>query len=80
MIGEIIATIGLIHDFMDDHPDIAKMLMEELKDLLGMHKDEPIPNVEAMRGLAAGMAAARANAVQEFVHRKARADAKAAGK
>lgn len=70
MIGEIIATLGLIVDFAEDHPDIVKMLAEEAKELLGMHSNDELPGREAMRGLAAGMAASRANAVQEFTRRK----------
>ena len=73
MIAEIIATLGLIVDWVDEHPDLVKKLAAGLRSLLDGH--EAGVNVEAMRGLAAGMAAARANAVQEFVRRQ-----KAAGK
>jgi hypothetical protein len=61
VIAEIIATLALIYDFADDHPDIVKLLADEAKKLLGGHKlDETTPGREAMRGLAAGMAASRA--------------------
>jgi hypothetical protein len=65
MIGQVIAALGLIYDFAEDHPDVVKMLADEARQLLGGHKnDETLPGREAMRGLAAGMAAACSNAVQ----------------
>ena len=76
MIGEIIAVLGLIFDFAEDHPDIVKMLSERAQELLKGHDSHVLANVEAQRALAAGFAAARANAVQEFQRRKAKADQK----
>lgn len=73
MIAEIIATLGMIYDFADDHPDIVRMLADEARKLLGGHEPETLANREAQRALAAGMAAARANAVQEFVRRQKKA-------
>jgi hypothetical protein len=64
MIGEIIATLGLIIDFAEDHPDIVQALAREARELLGGHDKDPAPGREAMLGLAAGMAASRADAVQ----------------
>lgn len=64
MIGEIVATLGLIVDFAEDHPDVVKMLAGEAKELLTGHQTDPLAGREAMRGLAAGMAASRSNAVQ----------------
>ncbi|HET7037172.1 MAG TPA: hypothetical protein VFI42_15915 [Thermomicrobiaceae bacterium] len=74
MIAEIIATLGLIIEYIDDHPEVAKMLAEEAQELLGKHKDDKeLPGREAMRGLAAGMAASNANAVQAYARAKAAA-------
>lgn len=75
MIGQVVAVLALIVDFAEDHPDIVRMLAQEARDLLGGHEPETLASVEAQRALAAGMAAARANAVQEFQRRQ-----KAAGK
>jgi hypothetical protein len=69
MIGEVIAVLGLIVDYIDEHPEIAKKLASEVRKLLSGKQSSV--NVEAMRGLAAGMAAARANAVQAYVRKKA---------
>jgi hypothetical protein len=74
VIAEIIATLGLIYDFADDHPDVVKMLAGEARDLLHGHEPETLANREAQRALASGLAASRANAVQEYVRRKAKAD------
>ncbi len=63
MIGSIIATLGLIYDYAEEHPDIVKMLADEARKLLGMAPSDTT-NISAMHGLAAGMAASRANAVQ----------------
>lgn len=63
MIGSILATLGLIYDYAESHPDVVKMLADDARRLLGMAPADAT-NLGAMHGLAAGMAASRANAVQ----------------
>lgn len=63
MIGQIIATLGLIYDYAENHPDVVKMLADKARQLLGKH-DPYDGNWGAAAGLAQGMAADRANAVQ----------------
>lgn len=70
MIAEALSVLGMIYDFIDDHPDVAKMGVDRLRGLLKGHETDPLAAREAMRGLAAGMAAARANAVQAAMRRK----------
>ncbi len=62
MISAIIATLKMIYDYAEDHPDVVKMLADDARKLLSGHSDAA--NNGAAYGLAAGMAASRANAVQ----------------
>ena len=64
MIGAIIATLKLIYDFAEDHPDVVKMLSDDARKLLSGHTNSDPNNIGAAHALAAGMAASRANAVQ----------------
>ena len=69
MIAEIVAAVTFIDDVMDEHPDLARMVSRQIRKLVGAGAPEHA-SVEAQRGLAAGIAAARANAVQEYVRRQ----------
>lgn len=70
MIGEVLATLEVI-EVVIDHADLALELVKKLRAML-RGGESAAPNLEAMRGLSAGMAAARANAVQEFHRRQLR--------
>lgn len=72
MIATIVAALATIYDLAEDHPEVVKALAGRLKDLLDGHEDTTMHSLEAQRALAAGIAAARANAVQAAERRRAR--------
>lgn len=67
IVAEIAASLEVIAEIADDVQAVRKLAADVLG-LLRQHTD-PDRNVEAMRGLAAGIAAARSNAVQEYRRR-----------
>lgn len=69
MIAALIAVLHTVLDLADDHPDLSKKLVYEVRDLLQHHSAEAMPTVEALRGISAGMAAARASAIQTALRR-----------
>ncbi len=66
VIAEIVATLLVIARYLRSNPELAERLVNGLVRLIE-HRNEYVANVEASRALAAGIAAARANAVQEYV-------------
>lgn len=73
MIAEAAAALALVLEVMDEHPDLAKNLVERIQGLFDAGKKVPPDNIEAQRAMASGMAAARANAVQEYERRRKKA-------
>ena len=71
MISAVISALGVILDLIEEHPDLAKKLVAQLLRLIGGSDEAADHSLEAQRGLVAGIAAAKANAVQEAGRRKA---------
>lgn len=69
MLAILAQLIATALEYVVDHPDLARKLLQDAKDVLGDNPAEHSP--EALRGLAAGLAASRANAIQEYARRKA---------
>ena len=69
MIETILGILTTIYDLAEAHPDITKRLAAEALSLLSGHSPETLSNVEIQRALSSGIAAARANAVQEALRR-----------
>jgi len=69
MIETILGILTTIYDLAEEHPDLTKRLASEALSLLSGHSPETLANVEAIRAISAGVAAARANAVQEALRR-----------
>ena len=72
MIAVLASILSTIIDLGEAHPDIAKALLMEARDLISGHTAETLANVEAVRAMAAGLARARADAVQAAVRRQAK--------
>lgn len=70
LVAEIIETVATIYQHREKHPSLAGTLLVELLGMLrALKESSAVVNVEASRALAAGMAASRANAVQEYMRR-----------
>ena len=69
VIASIVAALTSIAAIAEAHPALAKKLAEEVRDLIDGHEPETIGNIEARRAMAAGIAAACANAVQAAARR-----------
>lgn len=78
MIAELTAILGLIVDHIDNHPDQVKKLAATARDVVNAFRNSSTTSIEAQRGLAAGFAAAKSNAVQAFVRDQQEREAEAA--
>ena len=70
MVAEIVAVLGVIADLAEAHPDIVKELATDARNLLDGHENTTVQHPEALRAIASGLAAMRANAVQEHQRRQ----------
>lgn len=66
ILGEILVDIV---KYADAHPDLVKSLAAEAEQIVAGHTVETMANPEAIRAMSSGLAAARANAVQEYIRR-----------
>jgi len=70
MIAAITSALGIIIGLSEKHPEVAKALASELRDLISGHEDATLHSLEAQRALASGIAARCAVAVQEANRRR----------
>ncbi len=70
MIATIVSALATIVQLADDHPEVVKVLAARVKDLLDGHDEATMHSLEAQRAMAAGIAAACANAVQAAVRQR----------
>ncbi len=71
MIALLALVLTTALEYISEHPDLAKALVKEalgVVDQITEHKGEM--SVEQQTAIAAGLAAYRANIIQEFVRRK----------
>lgn len=71
LIPTIVSALATIVQLADDHPELVKALAARVKDLIDGHDDSTNHSLEAQRAMAAGIAAACANAVQAAQRRAA---------
>ena len=64
ILAALIAVVDTALDLAKDHPDVARKLWAEAKEIVGIQDEEaPAPHLEAVRGMVSGLAAARSSAV-----------------
>jgi len=73
VISEIVETVNLIAVVATSNPAMVARLAFDLVSLL-RDKEDNVGNFEAVHALAAGLAAARANAIQEYARNRSKHD------
>jgi len=69
-IAAILGIFGSIRELADENPELVKWLCEEAEALIGAHPELGIMNpgeLEKVRAIQAGLAAARTTAVQSYL-------------
>lgn len=71
MIALIVLVLATSLEYLVEHPDLAKMLVTEAMEAIKqLNEHGEKMSVEQRTAIESGLAAARANAVQEYMRRK----------
>jgi hypothetical protein len=66
---QLIEAVATSAGLIDEHPDLAKTLLRTVEGIVSGHDEKTFQKLEAVRAMVSGVAAARANAVQEAMRR-----------
>lgn len=69
MIGMLFSILSTIGDLVKEHPDLAAKLVDDTMNVLHPVHDNKSPSIDQLTAVMSGLAAARANAVQEAQRR-----------